>query len=54
MLKGLSKRLNKEITKILRSQERFIDTRVLPKDENDKKIEIENENENQGQKSIKI
>ena len=54
MLKGLSKRLNKEITEILRSQERFIDTRVLPKDENDKKIEIENENENQGQKSIKI
>ena len=54
MLKGLSKRLNKEITKILRSQERFIDTRVLPKDENDKKIEIENENENQGQKTIKI
>ena len=54
MLKGLSKRLNKEITEILRSQERFIDTRVLPKDENDKNIEIENENENQGQKSIKI
>ena len=54
MLKGLSKRLNKEITEILRSQERFIDTRVLPKDENDKKIEIENENENQGQKTIKI
>ena len=54
MLKGLSKRLNKEITEILRSQERFIDTRVLPKDENDKNIEIENENENQGQKPIKI